>query len=52
VSIVGKKEKGGAYGKATKGVPTEGAGTPCKGKGAGRRKKAEENRERKNSAHD
>jgi len=39
-----KEGKGGTYGKATKGAPTEGAGMLCKGKSAGRRKKVEESR--------
>jgi len=46
VSIVGKEEKG-----STKGIPTEGASTPCKGKGAGKRKKVEESRGKRDSAH-
>jgi len=46
VSIIGKERKGGVCGKAAKGAPTEGAGIPSKGKGAGRGKKAEESRGR------
>ena len=42
--IIEKKGKGGVCGKATKGAPTEGASTPCKGKSTGRRKKVEESR--------
>jgi len=42
---MGKEEKGGMCGKATKGAPTKGTGMPCKGKSAGRRKKVEESRE-------
>ena len=41
---MGEEGKGGVCGKATKGALTEGAGTPCKGKGAGRGKKVEESR--------
>jgi len=47
VSAVGKERKGGACGKAAKGAPTEGAGTPCKRKGAGRRKEIKESRGRR-----
>jgi len=48
---MGKKEKDSAYGKTTKGTPSEGAGAPCKGKGAERRKEIEEERERRGSVH-
>jgi len=48
---MGEKEKGGVCGKAAKGVPTEGAGAPCKGKSAGRRKKVEENKRRRSGTH-
>jgi len=48
---MGKKGKGGICSKATKGTPTEGASMPCKGKSAGRKKKVEEDRERRDSIH-
>jgi len=51
MSIVGKEKKGSMCGKATKGILTEGASMPCKGKGAGKRKKVEESREKRGSAH-
>ena len=40
--------KGGVYSKAAKGVPTEEASMPCKGRSAGKR--VEESRERESSA--
>ena len=45
------KRKGGVYSKATKGTPTERAGTSCKEKGTERRKKVKEGRERRGSVH-
>jgi len=48
---VGEEGKGGVCGKATKGALTEGAGGPYKEKGAGRRKKVEENRGGRGSMH-
>jgi len=47
---VGKERKGGMCGKAAKGALTEGAGVPCKEKGAEKRKKAKENRGRRSDA--
>jgi len=44
---LGEEEKDGICGEATKGAPTGEASMPCKGKGAGRRKKAEKDRERR-----
>jgi len=49
VSIVGEEEKDSICSEAAKGTPTEGAGTPCKEKSAGRRKKLEEDGERRGS---
>jgi len=46
-----EKGKGGACGKAAKCTPTGEAGTPYKRKGAGRRKKAEKDRERRSGMH-
>ena len=43
-------EKGSMCGKATKGIPTEGASVPCKGKSTG--KKVEESGGRESSACD
>jgi len=48
---MGEEEKGGVCGKAAKGIPIEGAGTPCKGKSTGRRKKVEEDKKRRSGAH-
>jgi len=46
---MGEEGKDGTCGKAAKGVPTEGASTPCEGKstGRGRRKKVEKSRGRR-----
>jgi len=41
---MGEEGKDGICGKATKGTSTEGAGTLCKGKSTGRRKKVKESR--------
>ena len=51
MSVIGKEEKGGTCGKATKGAPIEGAGMLCKDKSAERRKEVEESRGRRGSAH-
>jgi len=50
VSTIEEEGKDGACDKATKGIPIEGASTPCEGKSAGRRKKIEEDRRRRGSA--
>jgi len=51
VPIMGEEEEGGACGEVTKGAPTEGASTPCKGKSAERRKKIEKSRGKRNGMH-
>ena len=48
--IIGKERKGSTYSKAAKGIPTEGASTPYKGKSTGKRKEVEENREKRGGA--
>jgi len=50
VSIIEEKGKGDTYSKATKSTLTEGAGMPCKGRSAEKRKKVEKSKERGNSA--
>ena len=49
---MGEERKDGMCGKATKGTPTGGASVPCKGKGAGRRKKVKKNRGGRGSTRD
>jgi len=47
VPIIGEEGRGSVCGKAIKGALTEGASMPCKGKSAGRRKKIEKSRGRR-----
>jgi len=49
---VGEERKDGTCDEAAKGAPArEGTSMSCKGKGAGRRKKAEKGRGRRSGAH-
>ena len=41
-----REGKGGTCNQAAKSAPIEGAGMPCKGKGAGERKEVEKSRRR------
>ena len=50
VPIVDKKEKGGAYGKATKDAVRGEAGILCKGKSIGKGEEIEESGEERGSA--
>jgi len=49
VSVIREEGKGGACGKATKGIPIEGASMSCKGRSAG--KKAKESRGEEGNTH-